>query len=113
MTRVVLDDYRDDTVAGDDSDITLYPEIPAGETWVLRRFGGALRGRGVVALQLRTAVGPPDTWVTLRAVIGPGHAEFEIDRGYAGDGVNRFRVVRLEESGSAQDIISWIEGFKK
>ena len=112
MTRALLDDYRDDTVAASGQDVQLYPEIPAGETWVLRRFGGALREKGVVALQLRTEVGP-EVWVTLRAVIGPGHAEFTIDRGYAGNGVNQFRVARLEESGSAQDIVSWIEGFKK
>ena len=112
MPRVLLDDYQDDSVVASTTDLKTYPVVPTGKTWVLKRFGGALRDKGVVALQLRTSTGP-DVWITIRALTGPGHAEFMIDRSYTGDGVIRFRIARIEESGTAQDIVYWIEGFEK
>ena len=112
MPRVLLDDYQDGSVAAGTTDLTTFPVVPTGKVWVLKRFGGALRDKGVVALQLRTATGP-DVWATIRALTGPGSSEFTIDRSYTGDGVTRFRIARIEESGTDQDIVSWIEGYEK
>ncbi len=112
MTRILLDDYQSDSVTANDTDLKTFPVVPNDKVWVLKRFGGALRDKGVVALQLRTATGP-DIWTTIRALTGPGSNEFTIDRSYEGDGIARFRIARIEESGTAQDIVSWIEGYEK
>jgi hypothetical protein len=111
MARELLDKYLDDSVTGSGQDVWSAPDIPADEPWHLTKFGGTAGAAAVIGLQLRTGTSP-DVWTMIRAGIGPGQFEFDVDRDYVGDGTKKFRVVRQEKSGSAQQIIAWLEGYK-
>lgn len=110
MARELIDKYLDDSVVGDGQDVWTQPDIPSGGTWHLTRFGAMALNAAVIALQKRTSVGP-DVWETIRAVAGPGHGEYLVDQDLLGPD-DKIRIVRQEKSGSAQQIVAWVEGYK-
>ena len=88
--------------------------IPAGKSFRITCFGGALAGAGSVELQLRTQITPSIKWRTLRCVIGPGDSHFETLAPIEGDGViAALRIVRTNDETSSQKIKAWIEGYRR
>jgi hypothetical protein len=111
MARQLLDKYEDSTVAANATEVWMAPGIPEGLRFHITRFGGAAMNSALIALQKRTST-DPDEWVTIRAVVPRGQAEFHMEREYVGYGTLALRVVRQEKSGSAQPIVFWLEGYK-
>lgn len=111
MARALIDKYLDDSVPASTQDIWSSVVVPTGEVWHVSRFGGAATGKALIGLQRRIATGPA-VWESLRAVAAPGHFEFDINREFTGDGTLRFRILRDEQSASAQLLFAWLEGWK-
>ncbi len=111
-TRVRFNKYLDDAVGADATVVETLPVIPDGETWVLRKFGGCASGKGKIVLQELQST-EPDVWTTIRGIACPGTAEFEIGKSVVGDVAVRYRIVRIEESSTAQDMVVWFEGYKR
>lgn len=111
MARVMINKYFDDDVTSSGQDVQSWDVIPDGETWHLDRMGACSIGSSAVALQAKIS----GSWKTIRmfACGTPGgHGEFEVNQDFVGDGALQLRLVRKELSGSTQQIVCWVEGYK-
>jgi hypothetical protein len=97
----------EDTIAGGVTDLKLSAIVPTGRKVLLLEFSGYDRpladGIGsIIGLQW----GQGASWETLVAG-GFGTFNFQINRTFIGDGVNRFRVVRINKSALAKELYAW------
>jgi len=110
MARTRVDKYVAGNVASGATSVDTLAEIPSGQVWRLMHFGGAAPQPAIVGLQVNTGSG----WQTMRATAGTGQADdFLIDRDYTGDGTVRFRIVRQNLHSATQQIVAWLEAFKR
>jgi len=85
--------------------------IPPNRIFRITRFGAALPGNGRAELQKKLGPGPSG-WKTIAAVIGPGHAQYENIFNIEGGPDSALRIRRVNDDGSPQRIMAWIEGYK-
>jgi hypothetical protein len=105
--KTVHNEFFDDVVPANSTKIDNTPIIPDGKALTLREFGGTDPGIGdnihsEMALQWGSGAGG---WETVRA--GTRHFNFTIPREYVGDGVKRFRFIRINKSATAKKIVVW------
>lgn len=107
----IIEDYIDDVVNANTTDLRLSPIVPNGQLVVVKRFGCAVRanpGDALVAIQW----GSGGTFTTIRGLTGV--FELTINRAFTGDGVKRFRLVRINKTAlSAFEIAAWYDIFTR
>lgn len=114
IERQKVDCVFDGAVGAGSQELAELPVIPQNEVWRITRFGGSEVGTGdgkasVVALQLWDGT----AWQTVRGFgVVSAVAEVELSRDVRGDGTRKLRVVRVNRSTAAKQIIAWLEGFK-
>jgi hypothetical protein len=86
--------------------------IPNGKTIMVTKFGGYERvqsvSTGIIALQ----IGSGAAWTTIRVGGGGAPFEFDLQRTFVGDGIKKFRIVRINKdpaASSPKEMAAWIE----
>ncbi len=97
----------ENVISASTTDVNLTPIIPNGVTVRIQVFGGSDLGQAgnYYALQWGSA----STWQTIRAA--GGTIEIPLNRAFKGDGVKRFRVIRVNEQASPKRIVVWVQGY--
>lgn len=108
-SRDRLDEYLSDSISAGAQEVDTLPTVPTDETWRLMRFGGGAVDKAAIALQANLG----GTWTTIRLIAAPDGGEFTIDRDYTGNGTLRFRIVRQNKHSAAQDVVAWLEAYKR
>ena len=90
------------------NEVTLSPIVPNGKTVRLREFGGCAPNigdgkDGFMGLQW----GAGASWTTV--AVGCHEFQRELRRDFQGDGVKRFRLVRMHESATNRYVIAWLD----
>lgn len=114
MLKTKFDVVYDETIAANNTTITLSPIIPDGKTIRLTKFGGF------------DPIGPDNTasiialywgnnttgWKLVRAG-GMGIFDFQWNPGkdYQGNGSNRFRLIRQNRSPDNKPLAVWLEAL--
>ena len=85
--------------------------VPSGKVVRLKEFGGADPAIGdgidsIIALQW----GNSGSWATVRVVSGTSQS-YTLNRDFTGNGVKKFRVVRMNKSVSTKILVYWIEAL--
>jgi hypothetical protein len=103
--KTVHNEFFDDVIPpGTKIDNT--PVIPDGKVLTLREFGGTDPGIGDnIHSEMALQWGSSGSWVTVRA--GTRHFHFDRPVQFVGDGVKRFRFIRINNSAVAKKIIVW------
>jgi len=110
VARERIDLYLDDTVAPGSPSVELLNVVPNGQVWRIMHFGGAAAYSGIIAFQVYAGT----EWKTVRATAGPGQGDdFLIDRDFTGNGTIRFRIVRQNLHTASQQMVAWLEAFKR
>ena len=84
--------------------------VPVGKVVTLKRFGASLQdgANGSASIQWGAA-GPGQTWTTLRTI--QREHEFSDLGEFTGDGVKRFRLVRVNRAATATVIVAWMDAI--
>ena len=103
---------KDDSVNASSTHITESPVVPNGKIVKLKKLGciDPAIGDGldsIIVLQWGTG----GSWTTIRAC--SRNSEFIINRDFIGDGINKFRVLRMNESITPKVIVFWLEALIK
>ena len=107
----IVDDFIDDIVNAGQTNLRLSPIIANGVKIKIKKFGCFVRSKpenGIVALQW----GSGSSFDTIRAI--SGIFELEINKIFVGDGVKRFRLVRINKSILDNfEIATWYEAYTR
>jgi len=89
--------------------------IPSGQSWSISKVLFADQNIGDnKSGGFRFEFGTGSTWELIAGAYLTGNTiTYEINRAFFGDGVKRFRVIRVNNSASAKNMIVYIEGFKR
>lgn len=114
--RTVVHTVIEGSVAAGATDAqTVGPDpVPTGKEIRVIRFGASEVGAGDgVASTIALQWGSGGTWETVRGV-GLASVGFQCDvaRTFTGDGAKKFRIVRINHSGAAKDVIAWVDGYQ-
>jgi len=109
MGRTRFDEYLSDSIAAGGQDVHTLPLVPTGQSWRLAKFGGGAVEKAAIALQANLG----GTWTTVRLIVAPDGDEFQVDRDFTGDGTLRFRIVRQNKHTAPQDVVAWLEGYRR
>jgi len=91
------------------------PIIPAGQSWQISRviFGDRAIGDGMSG-GFQVDWGNGGSWEVIAAAWLTGNTmEFKVNRAFTGDGVKKFRYIRLNKSASSKEMFLMAEGFKR
>lgn len=114
--KTLVQSILDSSVAASTTDTAIVgPDpVPNGKRVRILRFGGSDVGAGdgiasTVALQW----GSGASWETVMG-FGLASTAFEVGvgRNFTGNGTKKFRIVRINATGSAKVIIAWVEGYQ-
>lgn len=107
----LIDDFIDDPVAANTTNTRLSPIVPAGTEVTIKKFGCFVRAsteKAIVAIQW----GSGGSFQTIRAISGV--FELNINRVFIGDGVKRFRIVRINKTAlETFEIAAWFEAMTR
>ena len=107
-SKTRISQFFDASVAAGATDTQTSAIVPTGKAVEIKVFGGSVPDgfNAVVALQWGSAGGG---FTTIRAV--QREIEFANLGQFVGDGIKRFRLVRINRSAAAAVLVGWLEAI--
>lgn len=104
----VLSVVKDSNVGTVEEDLT--DPITSGKRAIIKYFGAAIPGTGVVDLYF----GDGSSWDLVRSVAGGTYEFKDINEDFVGDGVKRFKVIRTRQgAGGPLAIKAWFKAIER